>query len=90
MTKDEFERLDEKSKRLAAQKALAWFCVLTTMRLPYSYLDMIGKEESETIKIILGKYIDEEMDCINEQLYNLSQKKIIKLTDISCDSEKEG
>lgn len=35
MTKNEFEKLDAKSKRRAAQKALAWFCVLTLVRFPF-------------------------------------------------------
>lgn len=58
MTKKEFEKLDTKSKRRAVQKALAWFCVLTSVRFPF--LDTVSKEETDTIKVILGKYIDEE------------------------------
>ncbi len=60
MTKNEFEKLDAKSKRRAAQKALAWFCVLTSVRFPF--LDITSKEESETIKVILGKYMNEELE----------------------------
>ena len=44
MTKKEFEKLDAKSKRHAVQKALAWFCVLTSVRFPF--LDITSKEES--------------------------------------------
>lgn len=60
MTKKEFDNLDSKVKRRAAQKARAWFCVLTSVRFPF--LDITSKEESETIKIILGKYINEELE----------------------------
>lgn len=60
MTKKEFDNLDSKAKRRAAQKALAWFCVLTSVRFPF--LDITSKEDSETIKVILGKYIDEELE----------------------------
>lgn len=60
MTKKEFEKLDAKSKRRAVQKALAWFCVLTSVR--FSFLDIASKEESETIKVILGKYMNEELE----------------------------
>lgn len=56
MTKNEFEKLDAKSKRRAAQKALVWFCVLTSVKFPF--LDIVSKEESETIKVILGKYMN--------------------------------
>ena len=35
MTKKEFDILDSKAKRRAAQKALAWFCVLTSVRFPF-------------------------------------------------------
>lgn len=59
MTKKEFENLDVKSKRRAAQKALAWFCVLTSVRFPF--LDMTCKEEAETVKVILGKYMNDEL-----------------------------
>ena len=67
MVKKEFEKLDAKSKRRAAQKALAWFSVVTSVRFPF--LDITGKEEAETIKIILGKYMNEELEekkCGNE------------------------
>lgn len=60
MTKKEFENLDGKSKRRAVQKALAYFCVLTSVRFPF--LSITGEEEAETIKIILGKYINEEWE----------------------------
>lgn len=60
MTKQEFENLNNKAKRRAAQKALAWFCVLTSVRFPF--IDIASKEESETIKVILGKYMNEELE----------------------------
>ena len=60
MTKKEFDILDSKAKRRAAQKALAWFCVLTSVRFPF--IDVTSKEESETIKVILGKYMNEEVE----------------------------
>lgn len=60
MTKDEFESLDNKTKRRKVQKALAWFCVMTSIK--FSLLDITCKEEAETVKIILGKYINDELE----------------------------
>ncbi|QJU22647.1 hypothetical protein HLY09_26350 [Enterocloster bolteae] len=65
MTKKEFEDLDSKSKRRAAQKALAWFCVLTSVRFPF--IDITSKEEAETVKIILGKYMNEELKEVENE-----------------------
>lgn len=59
MTKKEFETLDEKSKMICCAKALAWFCVLTSARFPF--LDIASKEEAETVKVILGKYMNGEL-----------------------------
>lgn len=63
MNLKEFESLNYTDKIHAAQKALAWFCVLTTVAFPF--LDVIGKEEAETIKIILGKYANEKLEDKN-------------------------
>lgn len=49
----------------AAQKALAWFCVLTSVRFPF--IDITSKEEAETVKIILGKYMNEELKEVENE-----------------------
>jgi len=64
MTKKEFEKLDVRSKQRAVSKALAWFCVLTSVTVPF--LGFANEEESETVKIILGKYRNGELDERNE------------------------
>lgn len=50
MNLKKFDSLKHTDKHHAAQKALAWFCVLTT----------------ETIKIILGKYVNEKLEEKND------------------------
>lgn len=64
MTFKEFDSLKHTDKRHAAQKALAWFCALTTVTFPF--LNVTGKEEAETIKIILEKYVNEKLEEKND------------------------
>lgn len=54
LTLESFESLPPKEQRQLAQKALAWFCVMESLN-PYF---IRNQEEADTIKIIVGKFIN--------------------------------
>ena len=67
MTKDEFDKLDEKEKHYNATKALAWFSVTTDLNPMFSYMTQGAEEEIEIIKIIVGKYMNGELKEVKDE-----------------------
>ena len=56
MEKEEFDKLSESAKRTAVSKSLAWFTVNQLFNFYHN-----AEEEIDTIKIILGKYMNGEL-----------------------------
>ena len=63
MKKEEFDKLTDKEKHLAATEALAWFCVTCEFNpfISTANRDPRIKNNVEVIKIIVGKYMNEEL-----------------------------
>lgn len=57
MTEADFDKLSDKEKHHEATKALAWFCVSTTIN-PFH---QSPENETDIIKIIVGKYMNGEL-----------------------------
>lgn len=67
LTKESFDSLPEKEQRRLAEKALAWFCVMESM---FPYFGDLHKNETATIKIILGKFMNGKMIMFHEPTDN--------------------